>query len=120
MTGGPARLDAATLEGLRELGGDEFLAELIATFLDEAPNLLAAIDTPLAESNVDEVRRAAHTLKSNAATFGAESFADLCRELEERARAGDLAGAGDLVERIGEEYVHVHEALDGVRRGAPA
>jgi HPt (histidine-containing phosphotransfer) domain-containing protein len=101
------RLDPAALEQLRELGGDEFVADLAATFLDEAPPLLAALH----DSDVDEVRRAAHTLKSNGATFGATTFSTLCRELEEQAKIGDLTGAPALVDLIEAEYALVAEEL---------
>src|SRR3954454_13402015 len=94
------RLDPAALEGLREMGGDEFVTDLVETFLADAPPLLAA----LRGTDVDEVRRAAHTLKSNGATFGATPFAELCRELEELAKTGDLAGAAELAGRIEAEY----------------
>jgi HPt (histidine-containing phosphotransfer) domain-containing protein len=101
------RLDPAALEELRELGGDEFVADLVQTFLADAPPLLAA----LRGSDVDEVRRAAHTLKSNGTTFGATRLSELCRKLEEDAKAGDLAGAPELADRIDEEYVRVAAEL---------
>jgi HPt (histidine-containing phosphotransfer) domain-containing protein len=50
------------------------------------------------------VRRAAHTLKSNGATFGATRFSELFRELEVLAKAGDLTAAPALSIRIEEEY----------------
>ena len=101
------RLDPAALEQLRQLGGDEFLADLAATFLGEAPPLLAA----LRGSEVDEVRRAAHTLKSNGATFGATRLSELCRQLEEQAKTGDLTGAPALADQIEAEYALVAEEL---------
>lgn len=57
------------------------------------------------------MRRAAHTLKSNGATFGATRFSELCRELEEQARGGDLTAAPALATRIEEEYALVAEEL---------
>ena len=39
-------LDPAPLEELRELGGDDFVAELVDTFLADAPPLLAAARRP--------------------------------------------------------------------------
>jgi HPt (histidine-containing phosphotransfer) domain-containing protein len=101
------RLDPAALEELRELGGDEFVADLVQTFLADAPPLLAA----LRGSDVDEVRRAAHTLKSNGTTFGATQLSELCRELEEQAKAGDLTGASAQADRIDAEYTLVAEEL---------
>ena len=108
---GNVELDASVLQSLRELGGDDFLAEVIDTFRVEAPNLLATLRRSLVQADADELRRAAHTLKSNGATFGAEAFAELCRELEERARNGELDGATELTDRIEAEYGRLEEAL---------
>ena len=102
-------LDPAALEGLREMGGDEFVADLVETFLADAPPLLAA----LRGTDVEEVRRAAHTLKSNGATFGATRFSELCRELEEQAKRGDLSAAPELASRIEAEYALVAGELRG-------
>ncbi len=108
-TEGEPRIDPAALDGLREIGGDELVADLVETFLADAPALLAS----LRAGDVDEVRRAAHTLKSNGATFGATRLAELSRELEELARTGDLSGAPGLADRIDAEYALVAGELQG-------
>jgi len=117
--GGTPALDAGALDALRELGGEDFLGELIDTFLDDAPGVLAVLRRSLEEGDVDELRRAAHTLKSNGATFGAREFSELCRRLEEQARTGELDGAYGLVDRIEEEYETFRRALTELRSGAP-
>src|SRR3954451_21182456 len=89
-------LDPAALESLRDLGGDEFVAEIVDTFLADAPGLLAL----LRDADVAEVRRGAHTLKSNGLTLGAEGFAAACAELEDKARSEDMDGAAELADRI--------------------
>jgi HPt (histidine-containing phosphotransfer) domain-containing protein len=104
-------LDDAALESLRELGGDEFVAEVIDTFLADAPALLESLRSSLEREDADELRRAAHTLKSNGATLGAASFSEACRELEQRAKESRLDGCGELVERIEQEYGSLEEAL---------
>jgi PAS domain S-box-containing protein len=108
-------LDAGALESLRELGGEEFLTELIGTFLGDAPNLMASLRSMRERAETEEVRRAAHTLKSNGQTFGASHFADLCRELEERARSGELDGSEELIDRIDREYAEFEKALVALR-----
>jgi CheY-like chemotaxis protein len=115
---GGLKLEAAALESLRELGGDDFLAELTSTFLTEAPTLLATLRRSLEQDDADELRRAAHTLKSNGATFGAEEFSELCRELEDAAKNGQLAGASELADRIEREYARLQEALAALTPGA--
>jgi PAS domain S-box-containing protein len=111
-------LDDDALQNLRDLGGDDFLAEVIDAFLADAPTLLATLRSSLEEGNSEELRRAAHTLKSNGATLGAEGFAELCRTLEQRAKAGELKGAAELVDRIEAEYRPLEEALAALRTGS--
>ena len=113
-------LDDDALQNLRDLGGEEFLREVIDAFLADAPELIAALRGSLDVASAEELRRAAHTLKSNGATLGAEGFAELCRTLEQRAKAGELDGAGELVGRIEQEYGALEEALSTLRSGSPA
>jgi HPt (histidine-containing phosphotransfer) domain-containing protein len=117
---GYVSLDDGALENLRELGGEDFLHEVIDAFLADAPELIATLRRSLDSRNSEELRRAAHTLKSNGATLGAEGFAELCRTLEQRAKAGELDGAGELVDRIEQAYAPLEEALSGLRSESPA
>jgi CheY-like chemotaxis protein len=122
---GPAALGYVSLgdealRNLRGLGGDEFLGEVIDAFLADAPALIATLRSSLDARQTEELRRAAHTLKSNGATLGAEQFADLCRTLEQRAKEGELDGAAELVERIEEEYRPLEKALSALRSESPA
>jgi PAS domain S-box-containing protein len=113
--GGDVALDAAALGSLRDLGGDEFLREVIDAFLTDAPDQIATLRRSLADQSTEELRRAAHTLKSNGATLGAEEFAGLCRTLEQRAKDGELDGASELVDRIEQEYGPLQGALTALR-----
>jgi CheY-like chemotaxis protein len=119
QNGGGLALDGAAVESLKELGGDEFVAEVVDTFLGEAPALVAALRTALESGDLELLRRAAHTLKSNGQTFGAAEFSELCRALELRAKNGELEGASGLVEQIEDEYRALEQAL-AVLRQAPA
>ena len=113
-------LDDGALKNLRDLGGDEFLGEVIDAFLADAPQLVATLRRSLDEGNTEELRRAAHTLKSNGATLGAEGFAELCRTLEQRGKTGELDGASELVDRVEQEYGPLEEALSVLRAESPA
>jgi PAS domain S-box-containing protein len=115
---GDVKLDDSALRNLRDLGGDGFLGEVIDAFLADAPGLLETLRRSLDEQSNEELRRAAHTLKSNGATLGAEQFAELCRTLEQRAKAGELDGAGELVDRIETEYRPLEQALSALRAGS--
>jgi HPt (histidine-containing phosphotransfer) domain-containing protein len=113
-------LDAAVLERLRGSVGDEFAAELVDLFLGDAPTQLGALREAIETGDADGARRAAHTLKSNGATFGAEGFSESCRLLEDCAKAGDLARAGELLPRVEAGYGEVAAALAAFGRGAPS
>jgi GAF domain-containing protein/CheY-like chemotaxis protein/HPt (histidine-containing phosphotransfer) domain-containing protein len=106
-------VDASVLARLAEsMGGDDaFVAELIDQFVTDSPALVAAASKGLEAGDADEVRRAAHTLKSNAATFGANELADRSSRLEAAAKAGDLEEGLARLEAIDEELGRVHAAL---------
>jgi HPt (histidine-containing phosphotransfer) domain-containing protein len=108
-------LDASAVESLRDLGGNEFVAEVIDTFLSDAPALVATLRTTYEQGHADGLRRAAHTLKSKGQTFGAGRFSKLCRELELRARSDELDGAAELVDRIEREYPAHEQTLAALR-----
>ena len=96
-----SNVDARALEVLRESFDDELVVELIGTFLEEAPDLVERARAAVEERDYVTLQRAAHTLKSNAATFGAISLANLCRDLEAKGKAAEIEGAEVLVGRIG-------------------
>ena len=77
-----ATIDAATFAELQESAGADFVKELVQTFLEEAPAMLAELREALAAGHADAFRRAAHSLKSNSLTFGAGALAALARDLE--------------------------------------
>jgi HPt (histidine-containing phosphotransfer) domain-containing protein len=106
-------LDAAALAELLQTIGDdrEFLAELIETYLDDSPALFADLRGGLAAGDASAVLRAAHTLKSTSASFGAAHLAALSREIEAAAGAGDLAGLAPRVEIAETEFEAVAAAL---------
>src|SRR4029453_9988371 len=104
--------DTVDLTQLEATVGDPtFVRELISTFLSDAPHLVGALRSSLEQHNPEELRIAAHTLKSNGRTFGATALASLSEELELSAQTGTLGGAGELVSRIENEYARVEGAL---------
>jgi CheY-like chemotaxis protein len=113
-----AALDLAALKNLLSVVGGEFsyLEELIDSFLEDAPRLLAELKQFVKDEDAAGVRRVAHSLKSNGADFGATTFSDLCKELEMVGKSGSLERAADLADRIAAEYEGVEAALAALRR----
>ncbi len=77
-------IDVAVLDALEQAIGDDraFLRELVETYLEDAPRQITAMRTGLGGGDVEQVHRAAHTLKSISATVGANALSAAARELE--------------------------------------
>ncbi|HUL94819.1 MAG TPA: Hpt domain-containing protein [Usitatibacter sp.] len=106
-----AVIDEGTYKALEEAAGAEFVAQLARTFLEEAPRMIEQMNAALAAGDAETFRRAAHSLKSNSATFGALGLAKSSRELElsaaERVAHADRAA----VERLARDYADVAHDL---------
>jgi histidine phosphotransfer protein HptB len=101
-------IDRAVFAQLQASVGAEFVSELIGTFLEEAPRVLAELRDAAAKGDVDSYRRAAHSLKSNAQTFGATPLAALSRELEQSPLSDTHAQSVSALEA---EYAKTAAAL---------
>ena len=75
-------INRAVYAELRDTTGAEFVAELVDTFLEEGPGMLAELRDAHADDNLERFRRAAHSLKTNGNTFGALKLPALAREFE--------------------------------------
>jgi CheY-like chemotaxis protein len=82
---------------LNEFGG-EALHELLDIFRLQAPALVETACIAIGVGNAEDAGRAAHTLKSSAATIGATELAALCVDLEAKAQSGSIVGE-ELVAR---------------------
>jgi len=107
-------INAQTVGDLRD-EGDELLIDLIDLFFGETPARLRVLTTALAAGDREQVERSAHTLKSTAATFGAETMRAVAAEAEMAARAGRLESVAQLLPTLHREAEQVREALAGVR-----
>jgi histidine phosphotransfer protein HptB len=109
-----SKIDLVTFNSLKDVTGDDFMGELIETFLTEAPNLVAQLRSSLESQDTDTFRRAAHSLKSNAATFGAMGLSALARELEGFGRDKNLE-IGDRLLMLEAEFQQVAEQLEALK-----
>ncbi|MEA3191099.1 MAG: histidine phosphotransfer protein HptB [Thermoplasmata archaeon] len=93
-------IDEATLRQLiDDMGGDmEVVRELMQSFLEEAPKLIAEGRQAAGANDAPTLQRALHTLKSTAATFGALQLSTASKNIEHAARAGTIATPAQLDE----------------------
>jgi len=103
----------AVFAELQDAAGAEFVAELVGTFLEEAPVMLAEMRTAQAAASADGFRRAAHSLKSNSNTFGATRLGEMARDIELGGLVADVAP----VDALEAEYQRAAAALRELIRG---
>ena len=110
-------IDKTIYAELQDTAGAEFVAELVDTFLEEAPGLLAELRSARAEHHAERFRRAAHSLKSNSHTFGAMTLGAMARELELKGLAADPARDASALAALEAEYARAAAALKNLRHG---
>ena len=113
-TAGP--LDPTIVASLHDLGrvseaGSAGIRDLVTTFLDDSGSHFADLRIAVRDDDAAGVERLAHSLVGSSANLGARNVAEGCREVEARARAGDLGDVPMLVARLEEAFTVARTAL---------
>ncbi len=107
-------IDITTFNDLKQMSGEDFINELIDAFLDDAPNMINQMKSAVPANDIESFRRNAHSLKSNANTFGAMELAALAKELEFMAKENNL-DIGNRLDVLNETLRVVAEELKRMR-----
>jgi histidine phosphotransfer protein HptB len=105
-------IDPIAFAELQASAGADFVRELIDTFLEEAPPMLAELREALAGARAEPFRRVAHSLKSNASTFGAATLAATARDLELQGLAAATPAA---LAALAQQYAAAAAELKALR-----
>lgn len=121
----PAILAPDALQAAREMAGadrpDDWV-DLIDCYLEETPKLINAMREAIAQANIEQLRRAAHSLKASSATLGAPGLTHLCRQLDDALREADTltneveSNEAEQVRQIEIEYQRVETAFVAERQ----
>ncbi len=106
-------IDMTVIEGLRGMKRQEqsILSQVINAYLYGSPPLIDRLREAASKGDDAGLQHAAHALKSSSANVGARHLSELCKRLEDEARAGDIEDAVVRVARIESEFQRVHVAL---------
>lgn len=107
-------IDNHTLHQLIESTDLEFVKELAAAFLDDSPDQIQNMRQSLQKREMGSFVRAAHSLKSTSASFGATRLSAQARDLEDQGRTGDLSGIPEKIDLLMQEYAQVEAELRGL------
>ena len=110
-------IDASAFDRLREItgGDDEFLADLIDTYLEDGARQVGDLRAAAASHDIAAMVRPAHSLKSASDSIGALGLADLCRALEAAARTGAVPEPAERAEAVAEAFEQAAAALAALR-----
>src|SRR5256884_906069 len=97
----PAPVDVAGFRrSMEDAGAADAVDGILATFVQTLPARLDALAAAARGTAAEPIHRAAHALKSAAATIGARRLAALLDQIEAAARDGDVTGARDKLEPV--------------------
>lgn len=107
-------LDPAVLASLRQLsvpGEPDVLTDVLKLFLAEVPPRMTRLRNAWSSGNIEEMQRAAHSLKGSAGNIGAQGMFDVCRQLDGLGRSGNLEAASTLVDALDVEFDKVQAEI---------
>ena len=96
------QIDRSALKRLLAVLGNDpaELEDLLTDYCEDAPDLARRISDAAGSGDMDALRIAAHTLKSNAHDFGARHLSALCADLERACISGVPADPKASAEQI--------------------
>ncbi len=111
----PDEIKTKMLAELQESMGDiaeDLLPELAPMLLEDAPDMLNSLNLAISAGNGPKVKELAHTLKGSCASMGIVGLANICQEIENMGKSGDLSRAPDQLEFAKAEYEQVEQVLN--------
>lgn len=97
---------------LSVIGGSRAdLRELLEEYFLVGPENLRKMERAAATGNLDALRIAAHSMKSNSRDFGAVALAGICERLERGCKAGSVDDAPGQVAAAAEAFAAARTTL---------
>jgi HPt (histidine-containing phosphotransfer) domain-containing protein len=109
-------LDEAAVEKLLKMGGPGFVVKMIDNFVSYVPQKLTEARAAERAGLLDDIRKAAHPIKSSAGHVGAHAMQELASRVEQMAVVQPLAETSALLSDLEAEFVRVKACLDEKRR----
>ncbi len=100
---GAVELNQRALDNIRALdpdGSGGVLAEVIGIFVDEAPAHLATLRSAVDGGDAPAIVRVAHAMKSSSHNVGASQLGEMCKQMEQLGKSGDLVAARPMMQAI--------------------
>lgn len=101
------------LSQLKMLMEDEF-PTLVELFVNDSKTLVDNIQSSISANDCEALRIAAHTLKGSSSNMCATVLSELCLQMENKAKSGELTGVDDLLSQIAETHQQTVEVIQSL------
>mgnify|MGYP001593011453 FL=1 len=102
----------AALEGLRSLGGDALLKQMVKVFVDHSRDRVPALQAAAAAGDLVTAGSVAHTLKGSARQLGLVGMGNACVDVEQASKQGDAAATQLHTAAVHAQYTTAVEWLN--------
>ncbi len=105
------------LDNIRALSkerGSALVHKVIAAYVDDTPHHLKTLRQAIAGLDAGNLRKVAHSLKSSSANVGAETLAQMCKDMETLGRTDTTEGAFGILTDMEQEFQAVRHSLSAI------
>jgi two-component system sensor histidine kinase/response regulator len=105
------------LDNIRALSaerGSALVQRVINAYVDDTPQHLRTLRKAIAGHDAGHLRKVAHSLKSSSANVGAETLAQMCKDMETLGRADSTEGASGILTDMEHEFQAVRHSLSAI------
>jgi CheY-like chemotaxis protein/HPt (histidine-containing phosphotransfer) domain-containing protein len=104
----------ANIRALSSDRGDALVRKVVSAYVDDTPQHLDALRRAISGNDVLRLRKEAHSLKSSSANVGAETLAQMCKEMEHLGRTETTEGAAGILTHMELEFQAVRHTLTAI------
>ena len=108
-------IDISVLNALKSLNGssnDEIVTRIVKIYINNAGDLMRKLEQAFEKNDIAGIRMASHTLKSSSHQVGAHKFAELCRIIENDARAETYDQTGATLDVLRQQLDRTYDELE--------
>ncbi len=113
-------IDPRALSRLRDLGGPDFLHQMIGLFLEMAQEKIAAAQAAARVADLAGLAKAVHPLRSSSGNVGAQAMEDLATRIEQLAHDRQAASIPPLLRDLETAFARVRPRLEKEREALRA
>lgn len=104
-------IDFSVIDELKDVGGDEFVAELVTMFLEQSEDIMKDIKTFSQSKDAVSLSKSAHKLKGSCLNLGAKDMGTMCQTIEHQSRENNLTDIDSNLEQLNDLYIQTSTEL---------